>query len=163
VLSDPFWRSEYGASAGAVGASIPLDGRPFEIVGVAEPAFFGVEIGYQPHMWLPLCAEQILRGGATGGYRGRIGRLVMLRMPPDVSLEQADARVAALAPALIDATGIPPTTTLGVVPFAKGIPDLRTGYGDSLLALMAVVAVVLLVACANVANLLLARATARQG
>src|SRR5262245_60168134 len=89
VLSHPFWRSEYGASPGAVGASIPLDGRAFTIVGVAEPAFFGVEIGFQPRVWLPLCAEQILRGGATGGYRGRMGRLVMLRLPSGVSLEQA--------------------------------------------------------------------------
>src|SRR5262245_60298873 len=162
VLSHAFWRSEYGAGPGAVGALLPLDGHPFDIVGVAEPAFFGVEIGYQPRVWLPLCAERILRGAATGGYRGRMGRLVMLRLPPGVSLEEAGARVAALAPALIEATGIPRTTTLGLVPFAKGIPDLRTGYGDSLLALMAVVAVVLLIACANVANLLLARATARQ-
>ena len=70
VITHAFWRSRFGSSPAVVGASIPLDGHPFEIVGVTEPSFFGIEVGYHPPVWVPLCAEPIVRGTAGGGYRG---------------------------------------------------------------------------------------------
>ena len=162
VITDAFWRTEYGASPSVVGASLALNGAPFEIVGVAEPSFFGMEIGYQPPIWAPLCTERIVRGAAGGGYRGGMGLAVVGRLAPASSIEQAGARVAAMAQAVVQTTGAAPNTTFALVPFSRGVRDLSRAYGDSLFALMAVVAVVLLIACANVANLLLARATARQ-
>ena len=68
VITHAFWRSDFGSSPAAIGASIPLDGHPFQVVGVAEPSFFGIEVGYRPPVWVPLCAEPIVRGSAGGGY-----------------------------------------------------------------------------------------------
>jgi hypothetical protein len=132
------------------------------VVGVAEPSFFGIEVGYRPPVWVPLCAEPIVRGSAGGGYRGGMGRLILARLAPGDSIEQAKARLTAIGPSLAETIDLPATTVFDVQPFARGIPDLRRGYADTLFALMAVVAVVLLIACANVANLLLAPRSARQ-
>jgi putative ABC transport system permease protein len=163
VITQAFWRSHFGSSPAAVGASIPLDGHPFEIVGVTEPPFFGIEIGYRPPVWVPLCAEPIVRGTAGGGYRGGMGRLILARLSAGDSVEQARARIAAAGSAgIVQAIGLPATVALDLQPFARGIPDLRRDSSDALFALMAGVALVLLIACANVANLLLARASARR-
>jgi len=162
VVTHAFWRSRFGSSPAAVGASIPLDGHPFEIVGVTEPSFFGIEVGYHPPVWVPLCAEPIVRGTAGGGYRGGMGRLILARLAAGDSIDQARARIAAGSAGIVQAIGLPATAALEVQPFARGIPDLRHDSSDALFALMAGVSVVLLVACANVANLLLARASARR-
>jgi hypothetical protein len=61
VISHGFWQREYGGRDGIVGASVPLDGHPFQIVGVADPRFFGIEIGYDVPIWVPLCSEAIIR------------------------------------------------------------------------------------------------------
>src|SRR5262245_9533580 len=167
VITHAFWQSEYGGSADIVGKSVAINGRPFQIVGVAEPAFFGVEYGYNAPIWAPQCAGTIIR---PGGYRG--GGSVIGRLKPGVSLEQSRARLAALAPAILEAT-LPTNataeaaaqyrkSTLGVAPFSKGLQGLSRTYGEPLLILMAIVGVVLLIACANVANLLLARSVARR-
>jgi len=167
VITHSFWQSEFGGGQDAVGKSVDLNGRPFRIVGVTAPAFFGVEVGYYAPIWAPQCAGTIIR---PGGYSG--GGLVMGRLKPGVTLEQSRARLAILAPALLEAT-LPTSasaedaaqyrrTTFGVEPFAKGIPALSRTYGEALLILMTIVGVVLLIACANVANLLLARGAARR-
>jgi len=167
VITHAFWQSEFGGSQDVVGKSVELNGRPFQIVGVTDPAFFGVEYGYYAPIWAPQCAGTIIR---PGGFSG--GGLVMGRLKPGVSLEQSRARLATLAPAMLEATLPTDATseetaqyrksTFGVEPFAKGIPALSRTYGEALLILMAIVGVVLLIACANVANLLLARGAARR-
>jgi predicted permease len=147
VISHGFWHSEFGGSPTTVGQSVTLNGRPFEIVGVADRSFFGVEFGFSPRIWAPQCAGTAIRGGYQGGG------WVVGRLKPGLTFEQGAAMLASLAP---------PDSAFALEPFAHGIPFLSGLYGQALFVLMAIVGIVLLVACANIANLLLARATARQ-
>jgi putative ABC transport system permease protein len=173
VLAHGFWQAAYGGDAAAIGKTIALDGHPFEIVGVADPAFSGIEVGRAVQLYVPLCAKAIVDGG-DGGLNDRtfwflriIGRQVDALTTADVR-----ARLASLAPAIYAAaapSGMPEDAqrdflknTLSASPAATGYSDMRLTYRTALIALMAVVGVVLLIACANVANLLLARAVTRR-
>src|SRR5262249_47010511 len=100
VITHAFWRSDYGARPDIVGRTLSVNNQPFEIVGVAEPSFFGVEFGYYAPIWVPQCAGPIIRGSA--GSPG--GGWVMGRLAPGVTLEQAKAQLAALTPDIIQAT-----------------------------------------------------------
>ena len=175
VVSHQFWQTELGAKRTAIGNSITLDGHPFQVVGVADPSFFGVEIGYHIPIWIPLCTEEVFTG-AESGVNSHMGRIVIGRMKPGITLSNVRAHLVALRPAILDATVQYSAPRSGILlspaeyrktrfdakSFTNGDPALRNTYGDALVALMSVVGVVLLIACANVANLLLARATARQ-
>ena len=170
VITHLFWQSEFGGSADIIGKSVDLNGEPFQIVGVTEPDFFGVEFGWYVPIWTAQHAEAVMRSAGGSGTGG--GGWVIGRLKPGLTRTQSRARLAALTPAILEAT-LPTTgnaeaaaqyrkSTFDVRPFSKGIPFLRERFGEALFMLMAIVGVVLLIACANVANLLLARASARQ-
>jgi predicted permease len=173
VLSHAFWQSRYGGNPGAIGQTILLDTLRFEIVGVTPPAFFGIEVGRTFDVALPLCAEPIFTGQQSAlGHRSTWFLDIMGRLAPGVTLEQASAQLKAMAPALFDQT-LPQTYTaesaaqyrgftLTAGPGGTGVSGLRTAYAAQLWILLGATGLVLLITCANLANLLLARATARE-
>jgi len=165
VLGFGFWQSEYGGSRAMIGKTISLDHRPHMIVGVADPSFFGVSVGESAQVYVPLCLRPEL-DSRTMWYLRVVGR-----RKPSVAPQQVATRMAAIAPAVYEATvpqrwGVAEraqylTNGLSVVAAANGLSPMRRQYQRALMVLMAVVVLVLFVACANVANLLLARAAAR--
>ncbi|HXT28525.1 MAG TPA: ABC transporter permease, partial [Vicinamibacterales bacterium] len=173
VLSHRFWSHEYHNDPSAVGRTISINGRRAPIVGVATPGFHGVEVGRSFDLALPLCAEQLFDGEDARLVRNWSWWLgVMGRLKPGWTLESATAHLQSLSPALYRDTlpkGSSPGTTKSYLGFrlaaesgAGGFSALRNQYDLPLRLLLALAGIVLLIACANLANLLLARMTARQ-
>jgi putative ABC transport system permease protein len=171
VLGNSFWQKEYGGRSDVVGKTISIDNRPFEIIGVIEPGFTGLEAGTAIGLYVPVCSEKIINGesssldGRTWWWMKVIGR-------PSVSQAQTTARLKTLAPEIFKAT-LPPNqkpedqteylnNTFETLPVASGLSNLRAKYQRALTILMVITGLVLLIACANVANLLLARSAGRQ-
>jgi putative ABC transport system permease protein len=174
VLSYDFWQRAYGGRADILGKMISLDRHPFPIVGVTPPGFLGIDVGVGVDVTIPLCAEAIIRPGITALDEPSSRWLAIIGRPkPGISPTQATARLKTLAPEIFKAT-LPSqmradrqaeylaNTLQATVPAANGRSGLRSQYRQALLVLMVVVGAVLLIACANVANLLLARGAARQ-
>ena len=174
VLGYGLWQTEFGGAPSAIGRGLSIEGHLFTVVGVVNRSFFGVDVGRAAQVYVPLCGEAIVDGPGNNAADNRSWWWlnVMARPAAGATVAQTGARLAALAPGIFQAT-LPPNwsaenkanylqRTLAVVPAATGFSDLRLQYAGALRVLMVVVALVLLIACANVANLLLARATVRQ-
>ena len=104
MLSYGFWQREYGGRADVVGKTISLDSHPFDILGVIGPGFTGVDVGSDRDLYIPVCAEKIIRGETIeqGPFR------VIGRPKPGISPRQAQARLRTLAPLVFAATAVPP-------------------------------------------------------
>jgi predicted permease len=172
VISYSFWQRQFGGDPAAVGGSLTLDGQPFTIIGVTPPAFFGMEVGRRFDVAAPICSEPI-----TDGEQSVLDRrdgwwlAVAGRLKQGLSLDQASAELSSIAPAVFQAS-LPavygPTEAkrylgfrLVASPAAAGYSSLRNNYDTALWLLMGIAGLVLLIACANLANLMLARASAR--
>lgn len=172
VVSGGFAASEFGGAAAAVGRTLSLDGHPMEIVGVSDPRFSGIEVGRKADVFIPLCTEDLIQGPGTLDQRSRWYLQIVGRAAPGLTPEVVSAKLAAAGPGIMEATlpakwsHVQQTNylerSLGVRPAAAGFSDLRQEYAKPLWLLMAAVALVLIIACVNIANLLLARGAARQ-
>jgi predicted permease len=169
VISDGCWKRYFGSSPDVVGRSIRLNGVPFTIVGVTAPGFFGVEVGREFDVVVPVRTEALVRGRDSVLDSASTNFLsILARLKPGQSLDaaigqlravQPQVRAATLEPSMRDQHLASPFT---LVPAATGFSNLRSNYRRPVVVLAAIVALVLLIACVNVANLLLARSIARQ-
>ena len=169
VIGYDFWQRRFGGSPAALGRRITVERVPFTIVGVAPPSFFGAEVGRTFDVAIPIAASTLIRGAGSLDHRTSWWLRVMCRLKPGQTVDAANAQLAALAPAIRRATQPKEWSPdrylregLAVVAAPTGPSALRRVYERPLTILMGVVFVVLLIACANLANLMLARAAARQ-
>jgi putative ABC transport system permease protein len=175
VISHSLWQGRFGGAASVIGTPITVEGVPFTIIGVMPPEFLHVEVGRTFDVAVPLATQPLIRGkDAVIDQPRALILIVMLRLKPEQPLEAATAAVRAMQP---DVLGVTPyqlprvkpanlAEPFMLVPASAGTSGaagagLRQEYERPLLAILIIVAVVLLIACANLANLLLARATAR--
>jgi predicted permease len=172
VVSYPFWQRELGGAADVIGRSIRLDGHVLPIGGVAPKGFFGVEVGRGFDVAVPICAEPAIRPRRGGPDENMSWWLAAFgRLRPGWTAERATAVLQAASPAVFAGTVSPAYNaadaasyrafTLEALPTPTGVSSLRRDYGTPLALLLAIAGLVLFIACANLANLMLARATAR--
>jgi predicted permease len=172
VLSNGYWMRRFGADPGAVGRTLRLNGTEYVIVGVARAGFDGVTAGSATDVWIPMAMQsQLTRQPFNLDDRGVMWLRTIGRLENGVAEGQARARTTQLFHELaLEEVGSEVTPEIEenilqmdieLVSFAGGFGGLRRSASPQLLLLMAVVGLVLLIACANVGNLLLARASAR--
>jgi putative ABC transport system permease protein len=172
VLSDRFWRQDFGGDRAIVGRQVQFGTTRATVIGVAPPEFFGLEVGRSFDLALPICAEPAWHGVNARLDSGTVWWLtVMGRVAPGVSLQQAAAALRAQSPGIFAETlpaGYPAASvepylgmTLVTRPASHGLSRLRGLYAQPLVLLLGITALVLIVACVNLAHLLLARTNAR--
>jgi predicted permease len=176
VLSYRAWQQQYGSDPSVVGSTFIVEGHPFTIAGIAPPGFFGETLrSNPPELWLPLQQEPLVNGQNTLLRQSISAWLrVIGRLKPGASTEGIGPRLTAiLRQWMVHDSGYPaqfmpliqkslPTQNIKIAPGGAGVADMKADYGDSLHILLTVCCLVLLIACANIANLLLARGAARR-
>lgn len=173
VISYSYWQHAYAGRPDVLDGKVTLNRHPIPIVGVSERDFYGVEVGRNFDVAVPVCAEALINGedsqlkSSTGWWLSVMGRL-----KPDWTLDRASAQLRAISQSIFEAT-MPPqynpsnvkallAAKLIAIPGGSGVSDLRETYSEPLCLLLALAGLVLLIASANLANLMLARASVRE-
>jgi predicted permease len=173
VASYSWWQRRFAGDPSVIGNSITIDKTDYTIVGVAPREFFGTTVGESPDIWVPLSMEEQLPPGWKGLNNRLFQSLYLIgRLKPGVRTEQASAETNSLFKQfLFDYAGSQPSSErlqdiqnarIDLTPAGRGLSELRKDFSLPLKILMVVVGVVLLIACANIANLLMARAASRE-
>ena len=162
IISDAFWTRRFGRDPAVLGKSVQVGTQWVTIVGVTAPGFFGLQVGTPIDITLPMMLVEQGLQSKQSWWLSVIGRLA-----PNATADQARADLEALWDGYMTEVGMPRDkrgyfSGIVLVPAARGANELRRTYAEPLMIVMAIVGVVLLIGCANVANLLLARAAARQ-
>jgi predicted permease len=172
VLSYAYWQRRFGGDHAAIGSTFRVNGVPVTIIGVTPPQFAGDIVGQPTDLWMPIAMQPALQPRRNILNARQSSWLVLMgRLGPGVTLQQARAVIPAIeaAAARADLSGIAlqrfdeylRASPIHVEIGARGFSEQRAEYRRALILLMAAVALVILVVCANVANLMLARAVAR--
>src|SRR6267378_4539799 len=177
VLSHSVWQSRYGSDPSVVGSTFMLEGNPFTVIGVAPAGFFGETLQSDPpDIWIPLQQEALIDGQGGLIHQDISAWLRMIgRLRPGASVDGMAPRLTGVLRQWMQSNpGYPPDwmpdvirmlpkQVVSVVPAGAGVAVMKEEYGRSLQILLSVCGLVLLIACSNVANLLLARGVARRG
>ena len=170
VLGYSFWK-KLGADPAIVGSPITLNGHSFTVLGVVPAAFTGVDVGFSPDLWVPISMHQWVRPGADFWFESRRALLlnIIARLKPGVTMSEAQAQMRTIAKQLEQAyPDVNKERSIALMSLeaakSQGLagPTNENLARDVSLLLLVASASILLIACANVANLLLARSTARQ-
>ena len=168
VISHGFWQRIFGGASDVIGESLLVEGVPTTVVGVAPPGFHGVQVGAAFDLLLPVWVNDLIRPTTPRDLHTEWLR-IMLRLGPGQSMDVATSALRAAQPQ-IRSRSLPPgpsavgflTEPFAVESAATGVSDLRRRYASPLLSLYVVVSLVLLIACTNVANVILGRGAARR-
>ena len=172
VVSYSWWKRSLAGDRVALGKKLTIGSTLFTIVGIAPPEFFGTTVGESPDIWIPLAMQKEVPPGNDGYADEKAQSLhLMARLKPGVSVRQASANADLLFQQILRGFPTSPLTAenlkkldaarVELYSLSTGFSHLRFMFSEPLKVLMAVVALVLLIACGNIANLLLARSTAR--
>jgi putative ABC transport system permease protein len=173
VISHAFWQREFGGDASAIGKKVSLDGHPVEVVGVTPASFFALEVGRNFDVAVPICAEPWINGEDSHlGKRHHWWLAVIGRLKPGWTVAKAKSQAEAMSRDVFENT-VPPNYRadgvkyylqykLTALPAGSGVSSLRQRYAEPLWLLLGLAGLVLLIACANLANLTLARASTRE-
>ena len=175
MLSYRAWQQQYGSDPRIVGSTLILNAHPFTVIGITPPGFFGETLRSDPpDLWLPINQEPLFSGENSFLHKFTAWLRVIGRVRPGASVNALPARLTdQLRLWLVNDSGMPAEWMSGikaglskqvirVVPAGAGVGEMKEEYGASLRILLAVCCLVLLIACANIANLLLARGASRR-
>ena len=175
MLSYRTWQQQYGSDPSIVGSTFIIGGHPVTIIGITPPGYFGETLrANPPDLWIPVNQEPLYAGANSLLHRFQAWLRVIGRLQPGASTATTGPRMTALLRHwLVDDSGMPadwmarikadlPKQNIRVIPAGIGVAMMKEEYSDSLHILLAVCCLVLLIACANIANLLLARGAARR-